>query len=93
MMSEAPRGYDDFPMAALFRIPLVLVACLLIDREAQAGEIEWNETLTAAFEQAKESRKIIMVCVNAKFVRGRQTEEPAAKGLREVVYKDERIVE
>ena len=80
-------------MSALLRALLVPLACLVIAREARADEIVWHETLTAAFEQAKESRRIIMVCVNAKFVRGRQTEEPAAKGLREVVYKDERVVE
>ena len=34
-----------------------------------------------------------MICVNAKHVAGRATEEPAAKGLRDVVYKDARVVE
>jgi hypothetical protein len=80
-------------MPVLLRTLLVTLACLVIAREARADEIVWHDSLTSAFEQAKKSRRIIMVCVNAKFVRGRETEEPAAKGLREVVYRDERVVE
>ena len=34
-----------------------------------------------------------MICVNAKRVDGRAREEPAAKGLREVVYQDPRVIE
>jgi hypothetical protein len=33
-----------------------------------------------------------MICINAKYVDGRKEEEKAAKGLREIVYKDSRVV-
>jgi hypothetical protein len=55
-------------------------------------EVNWSRDLSAAFAQAKTKQKILMICVNAKFVRGSKKEEPAAKGLREVVYKDARVV-
>ena len=58
----------------------MVVTLLVIAREVRAGEIVWHETLTAAFEQAQKSRRIIMVCVNAKFVRssGRRSQVPLA---------------
>ena len=62
------------------------------DAIAQSGSISWNKDLTAAFAEAKKTRKILMICVNAKYVDGRKTEESANKGLREVVYKDTRVV-
>ncbi len=59
---------------------------------AQPGDqIVWIKDLPKAFARAKEKKKILMICVNAKQVdQGRN--EPAAKGLREIVYKDVRIV-
>ena len=59
---------------------------------AQSDEIAWSKDLTTAFAEAKESGKIVMICINAKHVDGQTREEPAAKGLREVVYKDARVV-
>ena len=57
-----------------------------------ADAVSWTKDLPAAFAEAKAKRKILMVCVNAKFVTGSAKEEPANKGLREVVYKDARVV-
>ncbi len=58
-----------------------------------SGEgIAWAKDLPAAIESAKGSKKVVMICVNAKFVEGRTDEEPAAKGLREVVYRDPKVV-
>ena len=56
------------------------------------GAIAWSKDLTSALATAAEDKRIVMVCVNAKFVEGRQDEEPAAKGLREVIYKEPRVV-
>jgi hypothetical protein len=69
---------------------LVLVSCLLAP--AAADEISWSKDLTTAFAEAKKEQKTLLVCVNAKYVDGRKTEERANKGLREVVYKDPRVV-
>lgn len=81
-------------MSLLCRTALVAFALILGAGPALAADaIDWSKDLTTAFAQAKEQRKIILVCVNAKFVRGSEFEEPAAKGLREVVYKDPRVVE
>lgn len=77
-----------FPVLAL-----LLLASVAPQSATAADEIAWCEDLTAAFAQAKADQKILMICVNAKHVAGRTTEEPAAKGLREIVYKDARVVE
>ncbi len=60
--------------------------------EVKPGDqISWVTDLTQAFARAKAKKKVLMICVNANEVdEGRI--EPAAKGLREVVYKDVRIV-
>lgn len=61
--------------------------------EAQPGDrIQWVGSLRQAFERAGELGRPVMICINARFVLGRNAEEPAAKGLREVVYLDPRVV-
>jgi len=85
-------------MSRPFRTLLVVTAALALVPEAGAqgaafGDgVNWSKDLSAAFAQAKAKQKILMICVNAKQVRGSRREEPAAKGLREVVYKDARVV-
>lgn len=85
-------------MSRLARFTPWVLALLLLAPvgagEAAAEEgIAWVEDLPSAFATAKAQQKILMICVNAKHVTGRQGEEPAAKGLREVVYKDARVIE
>jgi hypothetical protein len=70
---------------------LLCLAALAAVASAQ-DEIDWSKDLVTAMADAKAAGKITMVCVNAKYVDGKQTEEPAAKGLREIVYKDPRVV-
>ena len=77
-------------MSLILRSLLVMI--LSLNATAQSGKILWSKDLTTAFAEAKKEQKILMVCVNARFVTGRKSEEPAAKGLREVVYKDTRVV-
>jgi len=72
------------------RIPCILLATAALAQDT--ATIDWSKALTTAFADAKKRQKPIMICVNAKFVRGSDKVEPAAKGLREVVYKDERVV-
>ncbi|MHC4472197.1 MAG: HEAT repeat domain-containing protein [Planctomycetota bacterium] len=77
----------------LFPILILLLLGLGIGAEAQSADgIAWSKDLTTALAKAKETKRILMICVNAKHVEGREEEEPAAKGLREVVYKDPRVV-
>jgi hypothetical protein len=60
---------------------------------AQPGDtISWESSVPRAFERAAEASKPVMICINARFVDGKNVEEPAAKGLREVVYRDPRVV-
>jgi len=77
-------------------ITLLLVLLLLRPapgQEADAGEgMIWSKDLSTGLAKAKETGRILMICVNAKYVEGREKEESAAKGLREVVYKDPRVV-
>jgi HEAT repeats len=85
-----PRNVLSFLM--LFSLILLLPG-LTKAEEAGAGEgIAWSKNLKSALEQAAETEKIVMICINAKFVEGRQEEERAAKGLREKVYLDPRVV-
>jgi len=83
-------------MTLRVRTLFVVILSLLLARPVPAQEatakISWSKDLTTAFEEAKAQQKILMICVNAKYVDGKKTEEPAAKGLREVVYKDARVV-
>ncbi len=58
-----------------------------------AAQVAWEKDLATALARAKEDGKILLICINAKAVEGEAGEEPAAKGLREVVYRDPRIVE
>ena len=61
--------------------------------QESAARIAWAADLPAAMATAKEKDQVLMVCINAKHVDGREVEEPAAKGLREIVYRDRRVVE
>jgi len=85
-------------MSLLSRTPFVSTASLVLAlaataREVHAGdEVSWSKDIPAAFAEAKTKRKILMICVNAKHVDGAKKVEPAGKGLREVVYKDARVV-
>jgi hypothetical protein len=72
---------------------IALLPALAPAPSAGAGEgITWCKDLTTGLAEAKETGRILMVCVNAKRVDDEARDEPAAKGLREVVYKDPRIV-
>ena len=53
--------------------------------------ITWTNDVEKAFAKGAKARKPIMICINSQRVDGGR-EEPAAKGLREVVYKDLRVV-
>jgi len=83
-------------MSLLARTPFSTASLVLVlavtAREAQAGEVSWSKDIPAAFAEAKAQQKTLMICVNAKQVDGSTKIEPAAKGLREVVYKDARVV-
>lgn len=62
-------------------------------QESAAPErIAWSKDLPTALTSAKDSGRVLMICVNAKTVDGKDVEEAAAKGLREVVYRDARVV-
>ena len=61
-------------------------------QDSAGNGVYWEEDLTAAFARAKAESRILMICVNATHVDGSPREEPAAKGLREVVYRDSRFV-
>ena len=86
-----------------YRILHVALACFVLSTvpatadEAGApvvkagDQVSWITNLTKAFERAKEKKRVLMICVNATQVDGGRV-EPAAKGLREVVYKDLRVV-
>ncbi len=78
--------------------PLLLILLLLLPstahgQGAQGGDgIAWSKDLASGLAKARETGRIVMICINAKYVQGREKEERAAKGLREVVYRDPRIV-
>lgn len=62
-------------------------------QDPPAGErIAWRATVNSALTVAKDSKRPVMVCINIARVDGRTDEEPAAKGLREIVYRDPRVV-
>lgn len=84
-------------IVALF-LPLLLVVLAAPSAVAQEGapatqRIRWSADLPTALGEAKKAEKPVMICVNAKHVDGRTDEEPAAKGLREVVYLERPVVE
>lgn len=83
--------------------PSILMVCLCLciglapaaaeEAVVQPGDtIMFQKDLAKAFERAKEQQRILMICVNSRYVDGRKREEPAAKGLREIIYKDVRVV-
>ena len=78
--------------ALCFAVALLGMGDSVRAQGAPGGGVAWVEDLTAAFAQAKERQAILMICVNAAQVDGSPREEPAAKGLREVVYRDARFV-
>ena len=84
------------PLALILGLALLLCPSLAVAKEApkaQPGDtITWMRDVPAAFEKAKKERKVLMICINSKHVDGRSREEPAAKGLREIIYKDVRVV-
>ena len=57
------------------------------------GEIAWEATLEKALAKAKSADRVVMVCINDARPGPGGRIEPAAKALREVVYKDARVVE
>ncbi len=80
-------------------LPTLLLCCIVAvpafaeDAKVQPGDlISWQKKLPKAFERAKEKQQVLMICVNAKYVDGKNREEPAAQGLREIIYKDVRVV-
>jgi len=84
-------------MSSLFRLGLVVVLSLALAPiavlGAQSGDtVDWVKDLSEGFARAKTQQKILMICVNSRYVKGSRREEPAAKGLREVIYKDPRVV-
>ena len=58
---------------------------------APGDTITWTNGVAKAFERAVKMHKPVMICINAQRVDSGKV-EPAAKGLREVVYKDVRVV-
>jgi hypothetical protein len=83
-------------MSLIPRAALLVTASLALAPSAVAqgaNAVSWCKDIPTAFARAKADGKILMICVNAKHVDGSTKVEPAAKGLREVVYKDPRVVE
>ena len=73
-------------------LPFAVLLLLTAAGAQNADSIAWEKTLAGAMERGKKENKLILVCVNAKYVDGRKTEERANKGLREVIYRNERVV-
>jgi hypothetical protein len=80
-------------VAVLFPLFLALPLTARAEDPGDAAGIAWQKDLPSGLAKAKETGRPLMICINAKFVEGSTKEERAAKGLREVVYKDPRIVE
>lgn len=80
---------------ALLGAPLLLPATALRAEEpaaAQPGDtITWIRSLPDAYAGAAKEKKPLMICVNSERVDGGRA-EPAARELREVTYKDPRVV-
>jgi hypothetical protein len=80
-------------------LPLVLASLAVLPVAARAAEepakpgdtITWVKTLPPAFEQAEKEKKPLMICINSERVDGGRR-EPAAKELRDVTYRDPRVV-
>ncbi|MEN8151143.1 MAG: hypothetical protein ABFS86_15105, partial [Planctomycetota bacterium] len=45
-----------------------------------AGKIDWKKTLAAGLANAKDTERVLLICINAKQVDGEKL-EPAAIGL------------
>lgn len=58
----------------------------------ESPSVEWRKDVTAALAEAKTSKRSVMVCINVSLVDGKKVEDSAVKALREVVYKDPRVV-
>jgi HEAT repeat protein len=63
-----------------------------IDDEEAKDAIAWHDDLAKAFAKAADEKKVVMICVNARETADGK-EEPAAKGLRDVVYRHPKVVE
>jgi hypothetical protein len=61
-------------------------------QEAASAPIAWRKDLPTGFAEAKAEKKILMICVNARLMKKSGIEESANKALREIVYKDARVV-
>lgn len=80
-------------MAFLTRISFIALALApAVLAQGGGNAIAWTTDLPTGFAEAKKHQKILMICVNAKYVDGKKTMETANKGLREIVYKDERVI-
>ncbi len=77
---------------AVLALTLVAPAAAQDPAPGEATSIAWAANLPAALAAAKSSDKVLMICINAKSVDG-EAEEPAAKGLREIVYNNPRVVD
>ena len=60
-------------------------------KEASTARVNWLHDLTKAFERSAADDKVLMICINARNPIG-ERDEPAAKGLREVVYQNAAFV-
>jgi len=80
------------PLARSLLVALALASIVMAQAAGAGNAIAWSKDLPTAFAAAKKQQKIIMICVNAKYVDGRKKEESANKGLREIVYRDERVI-
>ena len=76
-----------------FALPALGPRTARAEPDAEPAEtIAWLHDVVAGFERAAAEKKVLMICINAKHAIG-EREEPAAKGLREVVYLDPAVVE
>jgi hypothetical protein len=69
----------------------LLLLALLAAPAPAADEIPWHRKLADAYAAAKEANLPILIAINSERVDGGRL-EPAAKELREVTYKDARVV-
>ncbi len=74
-------------------IGLTVVSVAQAKEPKKSSWIAWKPDMNAALAAAKAENKIVMICINAKYVDGRKTEERANKGLREVIYRNDRVIE
>lgn len=79
-------------MRQLVLVAFGLMAVLASPLHADTSGIAWEGTLEKALAKAKSADRIVMVCINDVRPSPTGRVEPAAKGLREVIYKDARVV-